>query len=99
MTRVVMMIPPWMMTPPRTHPPTHPNRPCRTHPNRPSREVTFGFFVRKKPAVQLLVNGEPVLAAVRVGGLVVPGYTPRREAKTKKSTSRGGGGGEGTFLS
>ena len=25
-------------------------------------EVTFGFFVRKKPAIQLLVNGEPVLA-------------------------------------
>ena len=27
-------------------------------------EVNFGFFVRKKPAIQLLVNGEPVLAAV-----------------------------------
>ena len=26
-------------------------------------EVTFGFFARKKPAVRLLVDGEPVLAA------------------------------------
>jgi len=27
-------------------------------------EVTFGFFTRRKPAVQLLINGEPVLSAV-----------------------------------
>mmetsp|Transcript_2104 Transcript_2104/g.6253 ORF Transcript_2104/g.6253 Transcript_2104/m.6253 type:complete len:243 (-) Transcript_2104:202-930(-) len=27
-------------------------------------EVTFGFFSRRKPTVQLLVDGEPVLAAV-----------------------------------
>jgi isoquinoline 1-oxidoreductase alpha subunit len=25
-------------------------------------EVTFGFFTRNKPSVQLLVNGEPVLS-------------------------------------
>lgn len=27
-------------------------------------EVTFGFYARRKPTVQLLVNGEPVLSAV-----------------------------------
>lgn len=34
-------------------------------------EVTFGFFVRKKPAIQLLVNGEPVLAAVNSASYVL----------------------------
>ena len=34
-------------------------------------EVTFGFFCRKKPSVQLLVNGEPVLAAVNTASYVV----------------------------
>ena len=34
-------------------------------------EVNFGFFVRKKPAIQLLVNGEPVLAAVNSASYVL----------------------------
>mmetsp|Transcript_29692 Transcript_29692/g.95427 ORF Transcript_29692/g.95427 Transcript_29692/m.95427 type:complete len:501 (+) Transcript_29692:516-2018(+) len=34
-------------------------------------EVTFGFFTRKKPSVQLLINGEPVLAAVNSASYVV----------------------------
>ena len=34
-------------------------------------EVTFGFFVRKKPAIQLLVNGEPVMAAVNSASYVL----------------------------
>ena len=34
-------------------------------------EVTFGFFTRKKPAVQLLVNGDPVLAAVNSASYVL----------------------------
>mmetsp|Transcript_19903 Transcript_19903/g.64787 ORF Transcript_19903/g.64787 Transcript_19903/m.64787 type:complete len:595 (-) Transcript_19903:899-2683(-) len=34
-------------------------------------EVTFGFFTPKKPSVQLLVNGEPVLAAVNSSSYVV----------------------------
>ena len=34
-------------------------------------EVTFGFFTRKKPAIQLLVNGEPVLAAINSASYVV----------------------------
>ena len=34
-------------------------------------EVTFGFFTKKKPAVQLLVNGEPVLAAVNSASYVL----------------------------
>jgi hypothetical protein len=34
-------------------------------------EVTFGFFSRKKPTVQLLVNGEPVLSAVNSSSYVI----------------------------
>lgn len=34
-------------------------------------EVIFGFFARKKPTVQLLVNGEPVLSAVNSASYVV----------------------------
>lgn len=34
-------------------------------------EVTFGFFTRKKPTVQLLVNGEPVLSAVNSASYAV----------------------------
>ena len=34
-------------------------------------EVTFGFFSRKKPSVQLLVNGEAVLAASNSSNYVV----------------------------
>ena len=34
-------------------------------------EVTLGFFVRKKPAIQLLVNGEPVMAAVNSASYVL----------------------------
>ena len=34
-------------------------------------EVTFGFFTRKKPSVQLLVNGEPVLSAVNSASYAV----------------------------
>ena len=34
-------------------------------------EVTFGFFTRKKPQVQLLVNGEPVLSAVNSASYAV----------------------------
>ena len=34
-------------------------------------EVNFGFFVRKNPAIQLLVNGEPVLAAVNSASYVL----------------------------
>lgn len=33
-------------------------------------EVTFGFYTRKRPTVQLLVNGEPVLSAVNSGSYV-----------------------------
>ena len=33
-------------------------------------EVTFGFFTRKKPAVQLLVNGEPVVNVRQMYDLV-----------------------------
>eukprot|EP00854_Cymbomonas_tetramitiformis_P015499 gene15499-18361_t len=34
-------------------------------------EVTFGFFTHRKPSVQLLINGEPVLAAVNSSSYVV----------------------------
>jgi len=34
-------------------------------------EVSFGFFSRKKPTVQLLVNGEPVLSAVNSASYAV----------------------------
>ena len=34
-------------------------------------EVSFGFFTRKKPSVQLLVNGEPVLSAVNSASYAV----------------------------
>lgn len=34
-------------------------------------EVTFGFFTRKKPSVQLLVNGEPVLSAINSASYAV----------------------------
>lgn len=34
-------------------------------------EVTFGFFSRKKPQVQLLVNGEPVLSSVNSASYAV----------------------------
>jgi len=27
-------------------------------------QVTFGFFAKKKPTVQLMVNGEPIMSAV-----------------------------------
>ena len=33
-------------------------------------EVAFGFFARKKPNAQLLVNGEPVLTATSSTGVV-----------------------------
>ena len=34
-------------------------------------EVTFGFFTKRKPQVQLLVNGEPVLSAVNSSSYAV----------------------------
>ena len=34
-------------------------------------EVTFGYYTRKKPSVQLLVNGEPVLSAVNSASYAV----------------------------
>lgn len=34
-------------------------------------EVNFGFFTRRKPSVQLMVNGEPVLAAMNSASYVV----------------------------
>jgi len=34
-------------------------------------EVTFGFFTRKKPSVQLLVNGEPVVSAINSASYAV----------------------------
>lgn len=27
-------------------------------------ELTFGFFAKKRPAIQVLVNGDPVLSAI-----------------------------------
>eukprot|EP00357_Protocruzia_adherens_P011027 CAMPEP_0114975776 /NCGR_PEP_ID=MMETSP0216-20121206/2296_1 /TAXON_ID=223996 /ORGANISM="Protocruzia adherens, Strain Boccale" /LENGTH=802 /DNA_ID=CAMNT_0002336613 /DNA_START=61 /DNA_END=2469 /DNA_ORIENTATION=+ len=34
-------------------------------------EIYFGFFAKKKPTVQLLVNGEPVLSAVNSASYVI----------------------------
>ncbi|KAL0241566.1 hypothetical protein GEMRC1_006801 [Eukaryota sp. GEM-RC1] len=34
-------------------------------------EITFGFFANKKPTVQLLVNGEPVLSAINSSSYVL----------------------------
>mmetsp|Transcript_41386 Transcript_41386/g.69226 ORF Transcript_41386/g.69226 Transcript_41386/m.69226 type:complete len:636 (+) Transcript_41386:16-1923(+) len=34
-------------------------------------EVTFGFFTHRKPTIQLLINGDPVLAAVNSSSYVV----------------------------
>lgn len=34
-------------------------------------EVTFGFFTHRKPTIQLLINGEPVLAAINSSSYVV----------------------------
>jgi len=34
-------------------------------------EITFGFFAKKKPTVQLLVNGEPILSAVNTASYVI----------------------------
>lgn len=34
-------------------------------------EITFGFFAKKKPTVQLLVNGEPVMSAVNTASYII----------------------------
>jgi len=34
-------------------------------------EINFGFFAKKKPSVQLLVNGEPILSAVNTASYVI----------------------------
>ena len=34
-------------------------------------EIMFGFFARKKPSVQLLINGEPCLSAVNSASYVI----------------------------
>lgn len=34
-------------------------------------EITFGFYCRSKPAVQLLVNGEPVISAINSAAYAV----------------------------
>eukprot|EP00698_Gefionella_okellyi_P022603 TRINITY_DN750_c0_g2_i1.p1 TRINITY_DN750_c0_g2~~TRINITY_DN750_c0_g2_i1.p1 ORF type:complete len:432 (-),score=120.43 TRINITY_DN750_c0_g2_i1:55-1350(-) len=34
-------------------------------------ELSFGFFARKKPSVQLLINGEPVLSAINTASYVI----------------------------
>jgi hypothetical protein len=34
-------------------------------------ELSFGFYARKKPTIQLLVNGEPVLSAVNSASYVI----------------------------
>ncbi|KAL3897007.1 MAG: hypothetical protein SGPRY_013144 [Prymnesium sp.] len=57
--------------------PRHSQQGCHQFPSSPGKdstsisctapglyEVTFGFFTRKKPAVQLLINGEPVISAI-----------------------------------
>jgi hypothetical protein len=33
-------------------------------------EITFGIFAKKKPTVQVLVNGEPVLSAINSSSYV-----------------------------
>jgi len=34
-------------------------------------EITFGFFAKKKPTVQLMVNGEPIMSAVNTSSYVI----------------------------
>jgi len=34
-------------------------------------QITFGFFANRKPTVQLLVNGEPVLSAINSASYVM----------------------------
>jgi hypothetical protein len=46
-------------------------------------EVTFGFFARKKPAVRLLVDGEPVLAAVNSASYVTHHSSGRLTSATR----------------
>eukprot|EP00831_Metopus_contortus_P039857 TRINITY_DN31211_c0_g1_i1.p1 TRINITY_DN31211_c0_g1~~TRINITY_DN31211_c0_g1_i1.p1 ORF type:complete len:460 (-),score=93.52 TRINITY_DN31211_c0_g1_i1:3-1382(-) len=49
-------------------------------------EVTLGFFASKKPAVQILVNGEPVLTPVNSSSYVIHHSSGKK--KKKKSTLR-----------
>ena len=46
-------------------------------------EVTFGFFARRKPAVRLLVDGEPVLAAVNSASYVTHHSSGRLTSATR----------------
>ena len=46
-------------------------------------EVTFGFFTRKKPAIRLLINGEPVLAAVNSASYVLHHSSGRLTSATR----------------
>lgn len=50
-------------------------------------EVTFGFFTHQKPTVQLLVNEEPVLAAVSSSSYVVHHPAGRLEEKTRRHSA------------
>ena len=46
-------------------------------------EVTFGFFARRKPAIRLLVDGEPVLAAVNSASYVTHHSSGRLTSATR----------------
>jgi len=34
-------------------------------------KVSLGFFAKKKPTIQMLVNGEPIMSAVNTGSYVM----------------------------
>jgi hypothetical protein len=50
-------------------------------------EIVFGFFAKKKPTVQLLVNGETCLSAVNSASYVIH----HSSGKMKSNQKQGGG--------
>lgn len=57
-------------------------------------EITFGFFTRKKPTVQLHVNGEPVMSAVNSSSYVLHHSSGRiTDASSVPALVAGMGGG------
>ena len=54
-------------------------------------EVIFGFYSKKKPAVQLLVNGEPLLSAVNSSSYVVHHSSGKLKSSGKHKEGNIGG--------
>lgn len=53
-------------------------------------EITFGFYCKKKPTVQLLVNGETILSAVNNASYVIHHSSGRLKGATSASSTIAG---------